>query len=128
METTRGVRTISNGERIEQIRKLMGMSQTELGRRLGVSKQAISKMERAKNIRQEKFARIAHALNLSEDIIESFSQDKLILQIENMFSISTVYTNNLNCQHNAFDKVIELYERLLQLERDKVKILRNKLR
>lgn len=127
MEATCNVRALSKGQKIEQIRKLMGISQAELGRRLGISKQAVSKMERTKKIGQEKLARIAYVLNVPADAIENFSQDRLVFHIQNMYDSSTAYAHNLECNYNALDKVIELYERLLQLEKDKVKILKDKL-
>jgi transcriptional regulator with XRE-family HTH domain len=128
MEATGNVRTLSRGQKIEQVRKLMGISQAELGRRLGISKQAVSKMERAKKIEQEKLAKVAYALNVPADTIENFSQDRLVFHIQNMYDSSTAYAHNFECNYNALDKVIELYERLLQLEKDKVKILQNKLK
>jgi len=45
-----------------------------------------------------------------------------------MYDSSTAYAYNLECKYNALDKIIELYERLLQLEKDKVQILKDKLK
>jgi len=44
-----------------------------------------------------------------------------------MHDQATAYSHNLQCTFNPLDKVIELYERLLQLECDKVQLLKNKL-
>lgn len=59
MEVTGNVSHLSKGQKIEQIRKLMGISQTELGKRLGISKQAVSKMERSEKISRNTLDRIA---------------------------------------------------------------------
>ncbi|WP_286862265.1 MULTISPECIES: helix-turn-helix domain-containing protein [Sphingobacterium] len=128
MEASGNVRTLSKGQKIEQIRKLMGISQAELGRRLDISKQAVSKMERARKIGQEKLAKVVYALNAPTDAIENFSQDRLVFHIQNMYDSSTACAHNLECNYNTLDKVIELYERLLQLEKDKVQILKDKLK
>lgn len=55
------------GKKIERIRLLVGMSQSELGDLLGVSKQAISKMERSKKIDDEKFIRVLNILGVNTE-------------------------------------------------------------
>ena len=40
------------GRKIERIRRLRGMTQTDLGELLGVTKQAISKMEQSEKMNQ----------------------------------------------------------------------------
>jgi len=44
-----------------------------------------------------------------------------------MHDQATAYAYNFQCTYNPLDKVVELYERLLQIERDKVQLLKNKL-
>lgn len=127
MEVTGNVSHLSKGQKIEQIRKLMGISQTELGKRLAISKQAVSKMERTEKISRNRLDSIATVLDISADAIEDFTQEKIEFHIRNMYDNSTAYAHNFECSNSPIDKVIELYERLLQLEKDKVQILKDKL-
>ena len=54
METETYTNSSHLGRKIERIRRLRGMTQTDLGELLGVTKQAISKMEQAEKIDDEK--------------------------------------------------------------------------
>ena len=48
-----GQNVVHIGGKIERIRRLRGMTQTQLGGSLGVSKQAISKMEQTEQLDDE---------------------------------------------------------------------------
>ena len=50
------------GKKIERVRRLRGMTQTELGQLLGITKQAVSKMEQTEKIDDERLEKIASAL------------------------------------------------------------------
>ena len=52
------------GRKIERIRRLRGMTQTDLGELLGVTKQAISKMEQSEKIDDDKLKQVADALGV----------------------------------------------------------------
>lgn len=62
METETYTNSSHLGRKIERIRRLRGMTQTDLGELLGVTKQAISKMEQAEKIDDEKLKQVATAL------------------------------------------------------------------
>ena len=59
METETYTNSSHLGRKIERIRRLRGMTQTDLGELLGVTKQAISKMEQAEKIDDEKLKQVA---------------------------------------------------------------------
>jgi len=119
---------VLTGRKVERLRTLAGFSQAEFGQRLGgISKQAVSKLERSKKIDSEKIEKIANALGLSREAVLNFTEDKLVFFIENMHDQATGYAYNFQCTYNPLEKVVELYERLLQLERDKVQILKDQL-
>ncbi len=119
---------LSMGRKIERLRTLVGLSQSELGFRIGgLSKQAVSKLERSPIISNEKLEKVAAALGFTPETVQNFSEDKLVFFIENMHDHATAYNYNFQCTYNPLDKVVELYERLLQIERDKVQMLKNKL-
>ena len=68
METKDSIRNNHLGRKIERVRRLRGMSQTELGELLGITKQAVSKMEQNENIDDERLEKIASALGVTVDL------------------------------------------------------------
>lgn len=122
METTTKPKHI--GRNISRIRELRQMKQEALAQAIGVSQQTISAIENSESVDDEKLGLIAEALGVTAEAIKNFSEDAVINYFNNNFydnSQSTV-GNNL-CTFNPLDKVVELYERLLQAEREKVALL-----
>ena len=58
METESYTNNSHLGRKIERIRRLRGMTQTDLGELLGVTKQAISKMEQSEKIDDDKLKQV----------------------------------------------------------------------
>ena len=54
MGTDTYTNTLHIGRKIERVRRLRGMTQTDLGDLLGVTKQAVSKMEQTEKIDDDK--------------------------------------------------------------------------
>jgi len=108
------------GRKISRIRELRDMKQEALAQALGTNQQAISIMENSETIEEEKLIEVAKALGVSVDAIKNFSEDAVLNIIGNTYHDSSVVNGNaFNCNFNPLDKVIELYERLLQAEKDK---------
>lgn len=119
---------VLTGRKVEKLRTVIGLSQAEFGQRIGgISRQAVSKLEQSKKISGERLEKVAAALGFSPEAVKNFTEEKLVFFIENMHEHATAYAYNFQCTYNPLDKVIELYERLLQLEREKVQLLKNKL-
>ena len=72
METESYTNNSHLGRKIERIRRLRGMTQTDLGELLGVTKQAISKMEQSEKIDDDKLKQVADALGVTEDGLKKF--------------------------------------------------------
>jgi len=129
MDTTIKPRHI--GRNISRIRELRGMKQEALAIAIGVSQQTISNIEGSETVDDDKLQLIAKELEVSLDAIKNFSEEAVINYFNNNFydnSQSTV--GNTLCTFNPLDKVVELYERLVQAEKDKItyleKLLNNK--
>lgn len=121
--------TAHTGRKIKKLRRVAGLSQAMLGQRLGgISKQAVSKIEQSEKIDDENLARVAGALGFTTESVRHFTEDNLVFFIQNMHDYATAYEHNFQCTFNPIDKVVELYEQLLQLERNKVQILQEKLK
>ena len=127
METVTNKPALYTGHKIERVRTVIGISQAELGARLGISKQAVSKIEQAVAIEDDRLEKIAQALGISPEAINNFKEDALLFHIQHMHDHSTSYAYNFRCTYNPLDKVVELYERLLRVEREKVKLLKKRL-
>lgn len=126
MDTTSKPRHI--GRNISRIRELRGMKQEALAIAIGVSQQTISNIESSETIDDDKLQLIAKELEVSVDAIKNFSEEGVINYF-NFYDNSSSQGNNIgafgttNCTFNPLDKVVELYERLVQAEKDKIAYL-----
>ncbi|QNK64546.1 helix-turn-helix transcriptional regulator [Pedobacter sp. PAMC26386] len=115
------------GRKIGRIRELRGMKQEGLAVELGVSQQTISKIEQSEKVEDELLAQIAKALGVTTEGIKEFNEESIFNVISNTFTSndsSTINAINLQPTFNPIDKVVELYERLLQSEREKIELLK----
>jgi transcriptional regulator with XRE-family HTH domain len=111
------------------------MKQEALAAELGISQQAVSKMEQSESVEDEVLEKIAKALGVTAEAVKNFDEDKAIYNIQNNFEGSNNTGSNIGYQltFNPIDKLMEayeenkkLYERLLQSEREKVELLKGK--
>lgn len=120
------------GRKISRIRELRGMKQEALAFELGISQQAVSKMEQSEKIEDEVLEKVAQILGVPAESIKHFSDEAVFNIISNTFhnsssDSSTLITSSLNYQptFNTIEKIVELYERLLASEREKVELLKS---
>lgn len=128
--------TLHIGRKISRIRELRGMKQETLAAELGISQQAISKIEQSAEVEDSALEKIASVLGVSANAIKNYSDEAVIHNIQNNYDSSVVNagpTVNQNCTFNPIDKLIEvyeenkkLYEQLLASEREKVEILKHR--
>ena len=127
------VKNITNrrhiGRNIQRIRVYLGMKQEALAADLGVNQQVISKIEKQEEIEEGFLKRIAEVLGISEEVIKDFDVEKTIFNINhhnykdaNISEGATTYA--IVQQINPLEKIVELYERLLKSEQDKIEILK----
>src|SRR6478736_5722023 len=119
------------GRKISRLRELRGMKQETLAEQLGISQQAVSKIEQSENVEEHTLERIAKALSVTPAAIKNFSEELVINNIQNNYEGSNnsgaVSVNNHQCTFNPLDKYVEqveknekLYEALLKSEREKI--------
>lgn len=128
METSFETKKRNDGYSTKRLREILGIKQEELAERLGLSQQAISKIEQSQILKDEQLESIAKALNIPVDAVKNFSEDAAVNFVANTFHDSTVGNTYHQCSFNPLDKVIELYERMLQIEREKVSLLEEVLK
>ncbi|MBU0696049.1 MAG: helix-turn-helix domain-containing protein [Bacteroidetes bacterium] len=125
--------TLHIGRKISRIRELRGMKQEALALELGISQQAVSKLEQSEKVEEEVLEKIAKALGVTAEAMKSFSDEAALNYFNTFNDSSTGAFNNFNCTFNPIDKIVALYdekvallERLLASEREKVELLKNK--
>lgn len=119
------------GRNISRIRELRGMKQEALATAIGVSQQSVSNIEGSEIVDEEKLQAIAEVLGVSAEAIKNYSDETVLNVINNTFSShdnSTINAINIQPNFNPLDKVVELYERLVQAEKEKVEYLEKLLK
>ncbi|MBS9461003.1 helix-turn-helix transcriptional regulator [Flagellimonas sp. 389] len=115
------------GRKIGRIRELRGMKQETLAEELGISQQAVSNIENSEKVDDAKLEEIASVLGVTKEGIENFSEEAVFNIINNTFKDNSSNNNNYLCTINPIEKIIELYERLVQAEKQKVASLEKRL-
>jgi transcriptional regulator with XRE-family HTH domain len=128
--------TLHIGRKISKIRELRGMKQEALAAELGISQQAISKIEQSANVEDVALNKIATALGITSEAIRNFTEES-IFNYFNTFNDNSgagAWSTNSTFNFNPIDKLVEifeenkkLYEQLLNSEREKVELLRGKI-
>ncbi|MBZ4190752.1 MULTISPECIES: helix-turn-helix domain-containing protein [Bacteroidota] len=114
------------GRNAQRIRIYLGIKQEVLASELGLSQPQVSEIERQAVIEPEVLNRIAIVLGVTPDLIKKFDVERAIYNI-NSYKDTTINGNNngsgtAHQSINPLDKVVELYERLLQSEREKLEL------
>ena len=123
------------GRKISRIRELRGMKQETLAEELGISQQAVSNIEQSETIDDVKLEEIAKVLGVTKEGIENFSEEAVFNIINNTYNnnssdSSTLIASSVNYQpnFNTVEKIVDLYERLLKAEQDKITYLEKLLK
>lgn len=129
METTAKTNKVHIGRKISRLREIRGIKQDVLATELGVSQQAISKIEQSEEVEDSTLKKIATVLGLTVEGIRNFSEEGIVNYF-NTFNDTSINQGPMGsynvCNFNPLEKVIELYERLLQSEREKIELLKGK--
>jgi len=128
METNNNTNTLHLGRKIERVRRLRGMTQTDLGDALKITKQAVSKLEQTDKIDDNRLKEIASALGVTTEGLKSYNEETVLYNTINFYENCGVTTSAVSNNHtfNNFpiEKAIELFEMLLDREREKIELLK----
>ncbi|MDT0677312.1 helix-turn-helix domain-containing protein [Autumnicola musiva] len=108
------------GRKIARIRELRGMKQETLAEELGISQQSVSSLEKSEKVEDETLDKVSEILKVSPEAIRHFSEEAVFNIINNTFKDNSANNNNYFCTIDPVEKIVELYERLVQAEKDKV--------
>jgi transcriptional regulator with XRE-family HTH domain len=124
--------TLHIGRKISRIRELRGMKQEALAAELGISQQAVSKIEQSESVEDDALEKIAKVLGVNSDAIKNYSDEATINFIANTYNDNaSSYGHYYNFSPiekivTLYDEKVALLERLLQSEREKVELLKGK--
>lgn len=111
------------GRNVKRIREIMGIKQDALAADLDISQQSVSLLEQKADIDDRMLERIAGILKVPADAIKNFSEEATVNYINTFHDQSinngAVGSSLYHCSFNPIDKIVELYERLLQAEKEK---------
>ncbi|MDY9918230.1 MAG: helix-turn-helix transcriptional regulator [Proteiniphilum sp.] len=127
MEKTDYRDTVHLGRKIERVRHLRGMSQAELGELLGITKQAVSKMEQTEKFNDERLEQIASALGVTVEGLKKYNEETVLYNTNNTYENcgATTSANIIHTFNNfPIEKVVEMFEKILEKEREKFESLK----
>ncbi|MBY0477665.1 MAG: helix-turn-helix domain-containing protein [Chitinophagaceae bacterium] len=115
------------GRNLQRVRIYFGIKQDALAKDLDMSQQAISKIEQQEEIEPGLLKKISEVIGVSPEMIENFDAERAIYNINNYNYPEATITEGSTAivqQINPVEKIVELYERLLKSEREKIELLK----
>ncbi|WP_303822498.1 helix-turn-helix transcriptional regulator [Apibacter mensalis] len=122
---------IHQGRNIKRFREILGIKQEALAFDMGVSQSSISDYESKETLDDKVLEKIAEILKVPAEAIKNFDEDSAINVIANTFNnhdhstpqFASIINNSPN--FNPLDKVVELFERLLESEKEKTQLMKD---
>lgn len=120
--TTDRPKRVHEGRNVKRFRDMMGIKQESLAAALGEewSQKKVSVLESKEKIEDALLTEIARILNIPEEAIRNFDEEKAVNIIANTFQDDAVaYAENYKCTFNPLDKLMETVEELKKLHAEK---------
>ena len=122
-------RKIHQGRNIKRFREILGIKQEALAFDMGVSQSSISDYESKETLDDKVLEKIAGFLKVPVEAIKNFDENSAINVIANTFNnhdhsnpqFASIINNSPN--FNPLDKMVELYERMLQQQKEMIEKL-----
>lgn len=122
---------IHQGRNIKRFREMLGIKQEALAFELGDdwNQKKISLLEQKETVESDILAQVAQILKVPAEAIENFDEDSAINIIANTINNNdnATMTNpsvfNYQPSFNPIDKMVELYERMLEQQREMIEKL-----
>jgi transcriptional regulator with XRE-family HTH domain len=117
-----------HGHAIRRYRHTLGIKQEALATDMGISQALVSFYEKKKVIEDDMVEKFAKALNVTPKLIKELEEDPVTVIIENN-NIETNYgrgyvaVDNSTNHYNPIEKIVELCEKLLEKEQEKITLL-----
>ncbi|THV58502.1 helix-turn-helix transcriptional regulator [Chryseobacterium candidae] len=119
---------IHQGRNIKRFREMLGIKQEALAFEMGDdwSQKKISLLEQKETVESDILAQVAKILKVPAEAIENFDEEQAVNIISNTFTsndTSTLNAVNIQPTFNPLDKMVELYERMLQQQKEMIEKL-----
>ncbi|PXY38680.1 transcriptional regulator [Flavobacterium cheongpyeongense] len=127
---------IHQGRNVKRFREMLNIKQEALAYDLGEdwNQKKISMLEQKDVIEDSLLKQISAVLKIPVEAFQNFDEEQAVNVIANTYSFQDFKDNavasgfSYQPSFNPVDKVIELYERLVQAEKDKVEYLEKLLK
>jgi transcriptional regulator with XRE-family HTH domain len=119
---------IHQGRNIKRFREMLGIKQEALAFELGDdwNQKKISLLEQKETVESDILAQVAQILKVPAEAIENFDEEQAVNIISNTFTsndTSTLNAINVQPTFNPLDKMVELYERMLEQQKEMIEKL-----
>ncbi|MBA9072355.1 transcriptional regulator with XRE-family HTH domain [Flavobacterium gossypii] len=119
---------IHQGRNIKRFREMLGIKQEALAFELGEdwNQKKISLLEQKESVEKDILEQVAKILKVPTEAIENFDEEQAVNIISNTFTsndTSTLNAINIQPTFNPLDKMVELYERMLQQQKEMIEKL-----
>lgn len=119
---------IHQGRNIKRFREMFGIKQEAMALEMGDdwNQKKISLLEQKETVEADVLAQVAKILKVPAEAIESFDEEQAVNVISNTFTsndTSTLNAINVQPTFNPLDKMVELYERMLQQQKEMIEKL-----
>lgn len=122
--------TMHIGRKISRIRELRGMKQETLAAEMGVSQQAISKLEQSEHVDDDRLQVVAEKLGVSVDTIKNFSEESAVNYFntfnDNSINQGAVYA--FNSTINPVERWMQAIEENKRLNQEKIELYERMLK
>ena len=119
---------IHQGRNIKRFREMLGIKQEALAFELGDdwNQKKVSLLEQKETVESDILAQVAEILKVPTEAIENFDEEQAVNIISNTFTsndTSTLNAINVQPTFNPLDKMVELYERMLEQQKEMIETL-----
>ncbi|WGL69895.1 helix-turn-helix domain-containing protein [Elizabethkingia anophelis] len=119
---------IHQGRNIKRFREMLGIKQDALAYELGEdwNQKKISLLEQKESVEKDILEQVAKILKVPTEAIENFDEEQAVNIISNTFTsndTSTLNAINIQPTFNPLDKMVELYERMLEQQKEMIEKL-----
>lgn len=119
---------IHEGRNVKRFREMLGIKQEALAANLGDdwTQRKISLLEQKEIIETPLLQQISTVLKIPVEAFQNFDEEQAVNVISNTFTsqdTSTLNAINIQPSFNPLDKMVELYERMLQQQKEMIEKL-----
>ncbi len=128
---------VHEGRNVKRFREMLGIKQDALAYELGEgwTQKKISLLEQKETIELPLLQQISNTLKIPVEAFHNFDEDQAINIINNTFhdfkDNAIASALNYQCSFNPIDKMVDLYERMLQQQKEMIdrleKIIKEKI-